>query len=155
MRFSLLVILMGQWTLNATVTKKKKKKKSSMHSFHYYLFLVLWLLSSFCKGYLSTSVWMCVSLYLCVCARAGEIQISVGVSHQPKLSSVILSLLNDKLCLCCFVALDKSEQQEHLEVVGTTPPAFMFLLCLFLSCMDAFPPQQAIPKAKKWSTVAL
>ena len=55
-----------------------------------------------------------------------QIQVWMGASRQPNSSSVCLLLLSPHYPTCLL----------------------MFLLSLFLSCLDAFPPQQVIPKVK-------
>ena len=90
-----------------------------MHVFPYYLLSLLCL----CKDY--------VSAWLCVCVCVCENQVSVGVSHQPKLSSVChQSVLN---CVYAFLPL------PHL-------PSWCCDKSVFLICLDAFPCQQVIPK---------
>ena len=67
----------------------------------------------------------------CVCVCVCENQVSVGVSHQPKLSSVChQSVLN---CVYAFLPL------PHL-------PSWCCDKSVFLICLDAFPCQQVIPK---------
>ena len=78
---------------------------------------------------------MCQHDSVCVCVCVCENQVSVGVSHQPKLSLVCLSSVSAKLCLC-FLA---HAPPPHL-------PSWCSFKSVLLICVDAFPPQQVIPK---------